>query len=162
MINLNDQGALHVTAEWIIAAPREAVYAVISDFASMPQNFPKVAREVRIINRDGPRLQIEIIAASFGRFFPEVKIAMRAELLPNQGYRCWTHNLTFNTTGEEELLLFDHPSGARIVYTYSVTVRRRILKPLYAWLVRTFALRYWERSVIDQLRRILQEGSKGT
>lgn len=157
----SQDGRIPVTGEWIIAAPRSAVHAVISDFASMPRNFPKVARAMRVIDVDGPRLRLEPTAASFGRLFPEVKIAIDAEIIPDGGYRCRTHNITFNTRGEEELLLFDHPGGTRIAYTYFVDVRCRALTPLYAWMVRTFALRFWERAVIDELRKILQESAGG-
>lgn len=144
-----------VKGEWIVHAPREAVYAIISDFEAMPKHFPRVAREMRLIERNGNHLRLEATAASFGRFFPNVKIAISAELLPGAGYRCRTHNITFNTTGEEELLLVDDVEGTRVVYTYFVTVRRRALRPLYAWLVRTFALAFWERSVIGALRDLL-------
>jgi hypothetical protein len=146
-----------VTGEWVIAAPRAAVYAIMGDFEAMPRHFPQVAREMRLLERDGQHLRLEAIAGSFSRFTPTVRIALDVELLPGEGYRCRTHNLTFNTTGDEELRLFDHPEGTRIAYTYFVTVRRRALRPLFAWLVRTFGLPFWERSVIGALRRILRD-----
>jgi hypothetical protein len=37
--------------------------------------------------------------------------------------------------------IVDDPEGTRINYTYFVTVRRRWLKPLCAWLVRHFGMR---------------------
>ena len=88
-----------------------------------------------LIERDGDVLTLEAKSASFGSLFPVGRIEMTATLLPGRGYRRTTHNLTFHTTGDEELLLVDDPEGTRIKYTYFVTVRQRWLKPLYAWMV---------------------------
>jgi hypothetical protein len=52
----------------------------------------------------------------------------------------------------------DHVDGTRIAYTYFVSVRRRAFRPVYAWLVRTLALPFWEKSVIGELRKILETG----
>lgn len=144
-----------VVGDWLIRSDRDSVYAIVSDFEHMPEHFPKVARAIRILDRDGDVLTIEADAASFGRLFPPVKVSMTAELLPSRGYRCSTHNLTFNTTGDEELLLLDDPDGTRIKYTYFVTVKHRRLRPLYAWAVRTFGLPYWKRCFVDRLEILL-------
>jgi hypothetical protein len=144
-----------VHGNWLVRANRESVYAIVSDFERMPQQFPKIARSMKLINRDGDVLTLEAEAASFGSLFPTVKIKLTATLLPGRGYRCRTQNLTFNTTGEEELLLVDDPQGTRIKYTYMVTVRYRWLKPLYAWLVSAFGLPYWKRSFIDPLESLM-------
>jgi hypothetical protein len=144
-----------VRGNWLLRAKREAVYAIISDFEAMPRNFPTVAHSIRVVSREGQRLSFEAEAASFGRLFPKVKINVSAELIPGKGYRCQTHNLTFNTTGEEELLLVDDPDGTRIEYTYFVTVRNPRWAPMFAWLVRVFGLPFWKRAVVDRLEALL-------
>ena len=145
-----------VRGDWLVRADRESVYAIVSDFERMPEHFPKIARAMRLVARDGDVLRLEAEAASFGALFPTVRIEMTATLLPGRGYRCTTHNLTFDTTGDEELLLVDDPEGTRINYTYYVTVRRRWLKPLYAWMVSAFGLPYWKRAFIDPLESLVQ------
>ena len=153
---MTDASVITVEGDWLIRADRAAVYSIVSDFERMPEHFPKVARALRVLAREGDRLTIEAEAASFGRLFPPAKVSMVAVLLPGRGYRCSTHNLTFGTTGDEQLLLEDDPEGTRIRYTYHVTVGRLWLRPLYAWLVRTFGLPYWRRAVIDRLRTLLE------
>jgi hypothetical protein len=143
-----------VTGHWFIGAPRRDVYAIISDFEAMPRNFPRVAREMKIVKRDGTHLSVEALSASFGRFFPSARILIAVDVLPEEGYRCQTHNLTFNTTGQEELRLIDENGGTRIDYTYYVTVRSKFFKPIYAWLVRTLALPFWKRSFVDRLEEL--------
>ena len=98
-----------VRGSWLIRAERGFLYSIVSDFERMPERFPKVARSLRVVSRDGNRLSIEAEVASFGRLFPRVRVLIEAELLSGRGYRCSTHNLTFNTEGEEELLLNDDP-----------------------------------------------------
>ena len=145
-----------VHGDWLVRADRESIYAIVSDFERMPEHFPKVARKIRLVERDGNVLTLEAESASFGSHFPSAKIEMTATLLPGRGYRCTTHNLTFHTTGDEELLLVDDPEGTRIKYTYFVTVRRRWLKPVYAWMVSTFALSFWKRSFVDRLELLVE------
>lgn len=150
----DDVVAVH--GDWLVRADRASVYAIVSDFEHMPEHFPKVARAMRLISRDGDVLTLEAEAASFGSMFPSAKIEMTATPLPGCGYRCTTRNLTFSTTGDEELLLVDDPEGTRIKYTYFVTVRHRWARPLYGWLVSTLALPYWKRSFVDPLESLVE------
>ena len=67
--------------------------------------------------------------------------------------RSSTTSARFRTS---RLLLVDDPEGTRIKYTYFVTVRRRWLKPLYAWMVSTLALPFWKRSFVDPLESLVE------
>jgi hypothetical protein len=142
---------IRIQSRWFIPASRGSVYAVASDFERLPQHFPRVAHSTKIISRDGNRLVIDVEAASFGRFFPVVLITINAELLPGVGYRCSTFNHTFNTTGDEELLLSDVSGGTEITYSYTVKLRHRWFRPVYSWLVRRIGLRFWKRAYLEPL-----------
>ena len=144
-----------VKGNWLIRAPREDLYAIFSNWEKMPEHFPQVAKKVDILEQNGTHLKVQAIAGSFASFLPGAKITIDVELLPGRGYRCQTHNTTFNTTGEEKLLLVDDPAGTRIQYTYFVTVRNRKWRSLYAWLVKTFGLPFWKRAVIDRLPQLI-------
>jgi len=144
-----------VKGDWLIRAKREDVYDIFSNWERMPENFPRVARSVKILETNGTHLKVRSVAASFARFLPGARINIDVELLPGRGYRCRTFNTTFNTTGEEELLLVDDPEGTRIQYTYFVTVRNRKWRWLYAWLVKTFGLPFWKRAVIDRVPQLI-------
>lgn len=149
-----------IQSRWFVPASRRSVYAVASDFERLPQHFPRIARSAKVISRDGNRLVVDVEAASFGRFFPAVRVTIHAELLPEAGYRCSTYNRTFNTTGEEELLLSDAPGGTEIAYSYAVKVRHRWLRPVYAWLVRRFGLPFWKRAYLEPLMARCREHDK--
>lgn len=153
---MTDSNVVAVHGDWLIRADRESVYAIVSDFERMPERFPKIARAIRLVKRDGDVLTLEAEAGSFGSLLPSAKIEMTATLLPGRGYRCTTRNITFNTTGDEELLLVDDPEGTRINYTYLVTVRRRWLKPLFAWMISAFGLPFWKRSFVDPLESLVE------
>ena len=148
---LDNSDGFTIQSRWFVPASRRSVYAVASDFERLPQHFPRIARSTKVVSRDGNRLVVDAEAASFGRFFPPVRITINAELLPDMGYRCSTFNRTFNTTGEEELLLSDAPGGTEITYSYTVKLRHRWLRPVYVWLVRRLALRFWKSSYLDPL-----------
>jgi len=140
-----------IQRRWFVPASKSSVYAVVSDFERLPQHFPRVARSTKVISRDGNRLVIDAEAGSFGRFFPAVRVTINAELLPGVGYRCSTFNRTFNTTGEEELLLSDVSGGTEITYSYTVTLRHKWLCPVYSWLVRRLGLRFRKRAYLEPL-----------
>ncbi|MDR2513059.1 MAG: SRPBCC family protein [Puniceicoccales bacterium] len=148
---------LAITARWKIDAPRESVYAIASDFKAMPTHFPKLAHSVSILSQAGNHLKLEAKAASFGRFFPRATILIDVELIPECGFRASTFVKTFNTTGKEQLLLHDSDDSTEIEYTYAVTVKHKWLRPLYGWLVRTFALPYWKRCYLAPLTKYAQE-----
>jgi hypothetical protein len=153
---MTNSNVVTVHGDWLVHTDRASVYAIVSDFERMPEHFPKIARSIRLLKRDGDILTLEAEAGSFASWLPSAKIELTVTLLPGQGYRCTTHNLTFNTTGDEELLLVDDPEGTRIKYTYFVTVRRRWFKPLFEWMVSTFGLPFWKRSFVDPLESLVE------
>ena len=142
---------LTVRGSWIVPVARAAAYAIATDFERMPERFPKLAYAVKVTRHDDRRLTVDVEAASFGRLFPRVAVTIEAQLRPDRGYRCTTFNRTFNTRGEEELLLYDDELGTRVEYSYVVTLERVWLRPLYGWLVRVFGLPYWKRAYLDPL-----------
>lgn len=152
-----DLDEVTVRANWVVPASRRSVFAIASDFESFAVHFPKLARSTHITSQAGDHLVVEVLAASFGRFFPSVRVTINVELLPGTGYRCSTHNHTFSTTGREELLLSDTPIGTQITYTYVVKVGRRWFRPLYGWLARRFGLPFWKRNYLDPLTRLAQD-----
>jgi hypothetical protein len=153
---MTDSNVVTVLGDWLVHADRASVYAIVSDFERMPEHFPKIARSIRLRERDGEMLILEAEAGSFASWLPSAKIELTVTLLPGQGYRCATRNFTFNTTGDEELLLVDDPEGTRIKYKYFVTVRNRWFRPIFAWMVKTIGLPFWKRSFIDPLESLVK------
>ena len=144
-----------VTGNWLVKASREQLYEIFSHWEKMPEHFPQVAKKVQILEQHDTHLKVQAVAGSFASFLPGANITIEVELLPGRGYRCKTFNTTFNTTGEEELLLVDDPAGTRIQYTYFVTVKNRRWRGLYAWMVKAFGLPFWKRAVIDRLPKLV-------
>lgn len=143
---------LHAT--WLIKAPLEKVFAVMTDFEKLPDYFPKVAESVQITKREGNNLEIDAAVKSFGRRFP---VKMKAQILPGKGYISDNESPVFGTSGHEELLLSENQAGTVIDYTYQVSIHKKWLrmfaKPLISW----YSMKYWEKAVIDELRKIVEE-----
>ncbi len=74
---------IHLKATWIIKAPREKIFRIMSDFENFPSYFPAVAQSLRVIKRNGNNLTIEAKVKTFGRTFP---VNMETQLRPPFGY----------------------------------------------------------------------------
>lgn len=141
-------------AKWIIKAPLMEVFNIMTDFEKLPMYFPKVAESVQVVKREGNYLEMDATVKSFGQKFP---IKMKTEILPGKGYISDNESPKFGTSGHEELFLSEQPEGTVIDYTYQVAIHKRwlriVAKPLIGW----FSMRYWQKAVIDELRKRLEK-----
>ncbi len=147
--------SIHLKASWIIKAPRDSIYNIVSDFESMPKNFPAVAHSMKIVHRDGNNLEIQAEAKSFGT--PPIPVTMRTTLVPGKGYISDNINPKFKTSGYEEFLMEDADGGTKITYSYQYDLSKSSIflqmmaKPLFGW----FSMWYWKRVFIDRIKIIL-------
>ena len=143
---------LHAT--WIIKAPVVNVFNIMTDFETFPEHFPKVAKSIQIIKREGNYLEMNATVKSFGQTFP---VSMKTKILPEKGFISANESPKFGTSGHEELFLSQHPEGTTIDYTYQVTIHNRwlriVARPLIGW----FSMKFWEKAVIDELRKKLEK-----
>lgn len=140
--------------QWVFRAPIEDVSRIMTDFEKFPEHFPKVAEKIQIIKRDGNYLEMEVTAKSFGK---KLKVKMKTQILPGKGFISDNDSYEFGTSGHEELLLSAHPEGTLIDYTYRVTIHKKWLRIVAVPLIRWYSMKYWEKAVIDQLRKILEK-----
>jgi uncharacterized membrane protein len=76
---------IHLEGSWVIRAPRQEVYNIMTDFENMPKYFPSVAKSLRIITKEDNRLKMLAETKSFGRTF---QVTMDTELrLPRDLYQ---------------------------------------------------------------------------
>lgn len=126
----------------------------MTDFENMPRNFPRVAESVTITKREGNTVEIEAQVRSFGTVFP---VTMKTKILPRRGFVSDNQSPKFGTSGHEELLLEDVDGETKINYVYEVDIHKKwlrvIAKPLIGW----FAMKAWEKAVIDKLKEILEQ-----
>ena len=145
---------IHLENSWIIKAPIEKVFSIITDFENLPRYFPKVADSVSIIKREGNNLEIEAQVKSFGTTFP---VKMKTKILPQRGFISDNESLKFGTSGHEEFLLEEVEEGTKINYIYEVDIRKRWLRIIAQPLIGCFAMKTWERAVVNELRNILEK-----
>jgi len=145
--------SITLKGSWLIKAPIVDVFNIMTDFEKWPEYFPKVAESIEIMRREGNNFEMNAMVKSFGQKF-EVK--MKMEILPGRGYISLNENPKFGTSGHEELLLSESSEGTMINYTYQVAIHKRwlrvIAKPLIGW----FSMKYWQKAVIDELRKRLE------
>ncbi len=140
--------------QWLIKAPVEDVFEIITDFEKFPEHFPKVAKAIRVKKRQGNYLEIEAIVGSFGKNFP---VQMKTQILPGKGFISDNESPNFGTSGHEELLLSKSSQGTLIDYTYQVSIHKAWLGVVATPLIRWYSMKYWEKAVINKLRKMLEK-----
>lgn len=144
---------LHLRDSWVIKAPKEEIYKIISDFENMPKYFPTIVECVHITGKQGNYQKMDTKLKSFGKVFD---VKMQTELLPNVGFKSRNES-SFGTSGYEEFLMEDIQEGTRITYTYDVEIHRPLLRVIGTPLIKWFAMWSWKRAVIDNLRKIVEK-----
>ncbi len=144
---------IHLQNSWLIKAPIEEVFKIITDFEKMPKHFPKVSEKITITKRKGNNLEIDAQVKSFGTTFP---VKMKTTIIPQKGFISDNQSPKFGTSGHEELLLESVNGGTKVHYIYEVDIHKRwlriIAKPLIGW----FAMKAWEKAYINRLRDMLE------
>jgi hypothetical protein len=139
--------------QWLVRAPVEDVFRMMTDFEKFPEHFPRVAESMQVRKREGNHLGMEATVRSFGQKFP---VKMETQILPGRGFISDNESPKFGTSGHEELLLSEGPGGTVIDYTYRVAIHRRWLRIVATPLIRWYSMKYWEKAVIDELRKALE------
>lgn len=140
--------------QWVIKAPVENVFAVMTDFEHLPEYFPRVAEAVHVVKREGEFLEMNASVRSFGKIF---QVKMKTHILPGRGFISDNDSFEFGTSGHEELLLSEHEDGTLIDYTYQVTIHKMWLRIVATPLIRWYSMKFWEKAVIDELRKIVEK-----
>jgi len=140
--------------QWLVNAPIDDVFRIMTDFEKFPEHFPKVAESIQINKREGNYLEMEATVRSFGKKF---QVKMKTQILPGKGFISDNDSYQFGTSGHEELLLSLHAKGTLIDYTYQVTIHKKWLRIIALPLIRWYSMKYWEKAVIVQLKKILEK-----
>jgi hypothetical protein len=140
--------------QWVVEAPVDDVFKIMTDFENFPKYFPKVAESIQINKREGNNLEMTATAKSFGKKF---LVKMKTQILPEKGFISDNDSYQFGTSGHEEFLLSTHAEGTLIDYTYQVTIHKKWLQFLAVPLLRWYSMKYWEKAVIVELKKILEK-----
>lgn len=140
--------------QWLIKAPVEKVFSIMTDFEKFPERFPKVAKSINVIKREGNYLEMEAVVKSFGRDFI---VKMKTQVLPGKGFISDNDSFQFGTSGHEELLLSAKGDDTLIDYTYKVTIHKKLLSIFATPLIRWYSMKFWEKAVIDELKKLLEK-----
>jgi carbon monoxide dehydrogenase subunit G len=138
---------------WVVRAPKEEVFRMITDFENFPKYFPKVAETIEIKKREGDYLEIVASVRSFGSKFP---VQMKTQILPERGFISDNVSGKFGTSGHEELLLSESDGGTLVDYTYQVSIHKPWLRLFATPLIRWYSMKYWEKAVINELKKRLE------
>lgn len=140
--------------QWVIKAPLDEIFRIMTDFEKFPEHFPRVAQSIRINKREENYLEMDATVRSFGKKF---QVKMKTQILPGKGFISDNDSYQFGTSGHEELLLSPQTEGTLIDYTYQVTIHKKWLRLIARPLLNWYSMKYWEKAVIDRLKKILEK-----
>ena len=136
---------------WIIKAPMEKIYEIVSDFENAPKYFPKVAHSLKIAKKDGNHLEIDAQSKSFGLKF---NVKMKTELLPPKGFK--SINESALAIEDESFLMEEVLEGTKINYVNNVTIKNNFLKLFSKIIISKPTLKFWEKMYIKPLRKLVE------
>jgi carbon monoxide dehydrogenase subunit G len=134
---------------WIINAPQQKIYEIITDFENAPKYFPLVAKSLKIINKQGNNLTIDAVSKTFGIPF---HVLMSTQLLPNKGFK--SVNTSVLATENESFILEEVSSGTRIIYRNEVQIKNNLLQIFAKMLIGKPTLLFWKYAYIDRLQKL--------
>ncbi len=145
---------IHLETHYLIKAPREKIYAIMTDFENLPRYFPSVAKEAKVLMRDGNRFVVEAkTKAFFGS--KTFTVLMEGELQPPRGL------ISTNTSSlgveKESFMMEEIPEGTRIDYVNDVEITSWFFRIFGNILIKHLALWYWERAVFRKLKTMMEE-----
>ncbi len=141
---------------YLIKAPKEKVYEVISDFEQSVKLFPEVAKSIKIIERNGNNLMIEAKTKP-AKFSKEFTVRMETNLNPPNGF----HSINTSSVGveDETVLLEETDEGTIFDYTNTMAITNKYYRPIANFFIGKLALKFWEKKYIGPLRKLLEPRS---
>lgn len=143
---------ISLTGSWVIKAPLQKVFEIVTDFEKAPTFFPLVAKSLKIVGRSGNHLSIQAVTKTFGLSF---KVKMEVDLLPGRGFKSINESAL---AIEDEIFLMEKvPLGTRIDYQNNVTIKNNFLNFFSKLLIGKPALMFWEYAYINRLKKMLEK-----
>lgn len=138
-----------LTGTWVIRAPLQRAYEIVTDFENAPRYFPLVAQSMKIMNKQGNNLTIDAVSKTFGIPF---HVSMDTQLLPNKGFT--SVNTSVLAIEKESFLMEEIPSGTKINYRNEVQIKNTVLQIFSKMLIGRPALLFWKYAYIDRLEKL--------
>ncbi|NMC99386.1 MAG: hypothetical protein GYA62_06675 [Bacteroidales bacterium] len=141
-----------LTGTWVVNAPIERIYKIVTDFENAHKYFPLVANSLRITKREGNYLSIDAVSKTFGIPF---HVMMETRLIPGKGFK--SINTSTLAIENESFIMEEAQTGTKIIYRNEVTIKNNIFKLFAKILIGKPALLFWKLAYIDRLQKLATE-----
>ncbi len=138
-----------LSGTWIVNAPLQKIYKIITDFENAPKYFPLVAHSLKIVNKQGNFLAVNAVSKTFGIPF---SVRMETELIPNKGFN--STNTSSLAVEKESFLLEETSTGTKINYRNEVQIKNNFLQLFARIIIGKPALLFWKHAYIDKLEKL--------
>lgn len=138
---------------YLIKAPKDKVYTIISDFEGSVKMFPAVAKSIKILERDGNHLKIEAVTKP-SKLSKSFKVSMETDLDPPHGF----HSINTSSVGveDETVRLEETAEGTVFDYTNTMAITNKYYRPIANFFIGKLALKFWEKKYIKKLKDMLE------
>lgn len=135
---------------WVIDAPLQRLYEIVTDFEHAHNYFPLVAHSLKITAKDGNHLSIDAVSKTFGIPF---HVKMETHVLPGKGFT--SINTSILAIEQESFLMEEVSTGTKITYRNEVEIKNNILQLFGKILIGKPALLFWKHAYIDRLQKFV-------
>lgn len=139
---------------YLIKAPKEKVYKIITDFEQSTKLFPDVAKSIKIIEQNGQQLKIEAVTKPF-KFSKAYVVSMVTQLNPPNGFS--SINTSLVGIEDETVRLETTKEGTIFDYKNTMKITNKLYRPIANLLIKKLALKFWEKKYIIPLKNLLEE-----
>lgn len=144
-----------LAGSWIINAPLQRIYEIVTDFEKASDYFPLVANSLKIMSKQGNNLTINAVPKTFGIPF---KVRMDTKLIPDKGFK--SVNTSILAIEKESFMLEEVSNGTKIDYRNEVQIKNGILKLFAKIMIGKPALLFWKFAYIDRLQKLATNPTK--
>ncbi len=139
--------------KYLIKAPKDEVYEVISDFEGSIKLFPDVAKSIKVLEKNGNHLKIRARTKP-SRFIKSYKVSMETDLDPPNGF----HSINTSSVGieDETVRLEETEEGTIFDYKNTMAITNKYYRPVANFFIGKLALKFWEKKYIKKLKEILE------
>jgi len=138
-----------LTGAWVMHAPQQRIYKIVTDFENAPNYFPQVTNSLKMINKQGNNVTIDAVLKTLGIPF---HVFMDTQVLPNKGFT--SINTSVLAIENESFMMEEVAAGTRINYRNEVQIKNNILQIFAKMLIGKPALLFWKYAYIDKLEKL--------
>lgn len=136
---------MKIKGSWVVKAPREKIYKIMTDFENIPKYFPDIAKSVSILDKNNNNVKLILKNTIANK---DIEVKRNIQLNPPEGYKAYDSSESSDSF--TDFFMTETPQGTKI----DITTDFEIDNIFYALIFRIFSIvfipNFWLKSVIKK------------